>query len=269
MRIENEIPTMEYEVSGHGEPLVMLPGGLTGWLSWVPHARSLAESRRVYRLQLLNVALGLSGAPLPDDYSVNYEVAALAKTVDELGLERADFVAWSYGGEISLSYAIHSPQRIRSLTLIEPPAYWVLHERGPLPDIVLEQERFMQTFPRGGISAEQLAGFLHHAGLVPNEVDPRTLPQWPLWYEHRQSLRFADIPQRHRDSLELLRAFDKPVLLVKGESSEPNPHHEVIDVLAEELPDVQVVTLPGSHGAPIVSKEAFLERVRRFLSAVG
>jgi pimeloyl-ACP methyl ester carboxylesterase len=267
MDIREETPLMEYTASGRGEPLVMVPGGLTGWLSWAPHAEILAESRRVYRLQLLNVALGLSGTPLPDDYSVNYEVAALGRTVDKLGLEQADYVAWSYGGEISLSYAIHNPHRIRSLTLIEPPAFWVLHDRDPLPEEIVEQQHLMQTFSRGDVSAGQLVGFLHHAGLVPEEVDPRTLSQWPLWFEHRQSLRMKDTAQQHRDSRDLLRAFDKPVLLVRGEEPGPNPHLYVIDVLAEELPNARVARFPGRHGVPVVSKEAFLERLTRFLSS--
>ena len=267
MNAPSEIPLMQYEASGSGKPLVMLPGGLTGWLSWISHAQALSEVRRVYRLQLLNVALGLSGESLPDGYSVDYEVSALGQTVDELGLTQADFVAWSYGGEIGLSYAIHNPDRIRTLTLIEPPAFWVVSEQGPLPGVILEQERFMQAFPRSEINDKQLAGFLHHAGLVPDEIDPRTLRQWPLWYEHRQSLRMGDIPFRHKDSLQLLRAFDKPVLLVKGESSDPNPHHAVIDVLAQQLPSARVISLPGSHGVPVVSKEAFLEHLTEFLAS--
>jgi uncharacterized protein (TIGR00255 family) len=52
---------MQQDVSGSGEPLVLVPGGLTGWLSWIPHAEILSKSCKVIRLQLHSVALGLSG----------------------------------------------------------------------------------------------------------------------------------------------------------------------------------------------------------------
>jgi pimeloyl-ACP methyl ester carboxylesterase len=232
----------------------------------MPHAEVLAESRKVIRLQLLNVELGLAGAPLPPEYSVDHEVAALGNTLDELAIEQADFAAWSYGGLVTLVYAIHNPHRVHSLTLIEPPAVWVLRSRGPLPKIVLEQQDFFQTLDTENISEEQLASFLYYVKLIPEEVDPRTLAQWPVWLAHRQSLRMRDTPHRHVDSIELVSAFKKPVLLVKGEGQSHNLHHDIIDVLVEELPNAQVVAFPGGHAPHIVSMEPFLERFTRFLS---
>lgn len=266
MGFHSEVPLMESDTSGSGEPLVLVPGGLTGWISWIPHAERLAASRQVTRVQLHSVALGLSGAPLPADYSVNYEVTALGKTLDALSLEMADFAAWSYGGEITLSFAIHHPHRVRSLTLIEPPAVWLLRRRGPLPEAVLEQQAFFQTVSKDAVDEEQLVTFVRSADLVPADVDPRTLEPWPVWMEHRQSLRIRDAPHQHEDSIELLRAFEKPVLLVKGESANHNLHHDIIDVLVEELSNASVVTFPGGHAPHIVSMQPFMERFTEFLS---
>src|SRR3990170_1673622 len=110
---------MQPEVTGQGEPLVLVPGGLTGWLSWEPHAQRLSSSRKVVRVQLLNVQFGLENRPLPPDYSVRTESEALATTLDDLGLQSpVDFVAWSYGGLVALDYALGHANRIRSLTLI-------------------------------------------------------------------------------------------------------------------------------------------------------
>ena len=75
MSLQGEVPLMERDVSGSGEPLVLVSGGSTGWIGWIPHAETLAASRRVIRLQLHNVAFGLSGARLPANYSVDFEVA--------------------------------------------------------------------------------------------------------------------------------------------------------------------------------------------------
>ena len=108
---------MKTEVSGQGRPLVLVPGGLTGWMSWKPHAERLSADHRVVRVQLLNVDLGLQKERLPDDYSVSMEVRALSAALDKEGIGEADFAAWSFGAEITLSFAIANPGRVRTLTL--------------------------------------------------------------------------------------------------------------------------------------------------------
>ena len=55
-----------YEVIGQGEPIVLVPGGLSGWLSWIPHAERLSKERTVVRVQLRSIELAEAGEPLPD-----------------------------------------------------------------------------------------------------------------------------------------------------------------------------------------------------------
>lgn len=48
---------MNFEVSGDGDtPIVLVPGGLSGWVSWKPHAEILSKDFKVIRVQLLNMA---------------------------------------------------------------------------------------------------------------------------------------------------------------------------------------------------------------------
>ena len=264
MNSQREIPEMLHVASGHGEPLVLAPGGLTGWLSWEPHAEALSAERRVIRVQLHAVALGLAGDALPPGYSIDFEAGALGETLDALDVEQADLAGWSYGGLVALTFALDQPDRVRSLTLIEPPAFRVLLGRGPSPRALREEQAFFQSLAADDVSEEQLAAFTRAVGLVPEHEDPRTSSQWPVWNEHRQALRAADRPYKHEIDLDQVRAFEKPVLLVKGEGSTASLH-KIIDVLAEALPDARVVTYPGGHAPHIVSMEAFLEQFRLFL----
>jgi hypothetical protein len=74
---------MQAKVTGDGKHLVLVPGGLTGWLGWEPHAERLSKTRKVIRVQLLNVQYGFENRRLPPRYSVKTESHALASTLDE------------------------------------------------------------------------------------------------------------------------------------------------------------------------------------------
>jgi pimeloyl-ACP methyl ester carboxylesterase len=107
---------------------------------------------------LKHVELGLAGTPLPPDYSMDYEAVALGNTLDYLKITQADFAAWSNGGQVALNYAIYHPERVRSLTLIEPNAYWVLRSRGPYPQALLDEIGFIRTLATDDVSEEQFCG---------------------------------------------------------------------------------------------------------------
>jgi len=256
---------METEITGSGRPLVLVPGGLTGWISWKPHAERLSRDFTVIRVQLLNVAYGLRRERLPEGYSVTTEAAALAAALDVAEIEQADIAAWSFGAEVSLSFAIANPARVRTLTLIEPPAIWVLRSRGPLSPEMKERQEKLKAMWRVDISEEQLAWFSHFAGFVPPDVDPRKMPPWPGWLLHRQSLAHGDAPYLHQDAIEKVREFRKPVLLFKSRDSS-DFLIRIIDILGEEFPQATVHDLPGGHALHVVSMEDFFRLFLPFLS---
>ena len=61
-----QLLAMKTEMTGQGRPLVLVPGGLTGWLSWKPHAERLSKDHKVVRVQLLTVNMGLRRERLPE-----------------------------------------------------------------------------------------------------------------------------------------------------------------------------------------------------------
>lgn len=263
MAAGKEPPSMKFEAAGAGGPVILVPGGLTGWLSWKPHAEQLSSRYCVVRVQLLSIDLGLRNKAIPFNYSVDFETNALQRTLDQIGIPKADFVAWSYGAEIALNLALNNPDRIRTLTLIEPPAIWVLRSQGHLSEELLKQQKEIQSLGPRDISEAQLVWFSHFAGFVPEGTDPRKLPQWPLWFQHRQSLRTGDVVFRHQDSIKRVRNFKPPVLLFKGEGS-AGFLHQIIDVLGEEFPNAQTETLPGGHAPQLVSMEQFMKILTKF-----
>jgi pimeloyl-ACP methyl ester carboxylesterase len=256
---------MQTHATGSGRPMALVGGGVTGWKSWEPHQALLAGSRRVTRLQPLAVQLGLENRPLPADYSIALEARALAAALDP---EPVDLVAWSYGAFIALDFALGAPERVRTLTLIEPPAFWVLDATGAGDDRTRSESddlRALYGEMTADVSEEQLARFLERAGLVPPGHRADGLPPWPSWLEHRRSLRTGDASWLHRDSVERLRTFDRPTLLVTGTGT-THVLRRIIDGLASTLPRAALLELPGGHAPQMVAMDAFLTRLREHAS---
>ena len=258
---------MAADVKGQGPLLLLVGGGLTGWLSWVPHQERLAGTRRVARVQLLSVQYGLEGRRLPDGYSIEMESRALGGTVEALsGGSAVDLVAWSLGGLVALDFALNHPERIRTLTLIEPPAVWVLLASGQLDEASRREAEAMRgLFDQmvEDVTEAQLATFIRSAGLCPPGKSPEQLPQWPLWVQHRRSLHNGRAVFEHRDRVERLRAFNRPVLLTKGTGS-AHLLHRIVDALAATLPRAQVVELPGGHAPQLLAIDRFLDILATF-----
>jgi pimeloyl-ACP methyl ester carboxylesterase len=256
---------MQAERIGSGAPLVLIGGGLTGWASWIPHAERLAATRQVTRLQLLAVQYGLENRPLPDGYSARMESAALAAALDEPGTtEPLDLVGWSYGALVSLDFALAHPERVRTLTLIEPPAVWTLPDGGrSLPDLQALTAVLQEVQSGDDVSVAALVTFLHTVAMVPPGGDPAALPQWESWVQHRRSLRGGYAPFRHADDPGRLRAFRRPVLLVTGHGTSPFLR-AVHDALAAALPDARTLELPGGQAPQLAAMDAFLAALARF-----
>lgn len=254
---------MQSKTIGEGAPLVLVPGGLTGWLSWEPHAQRLAAERKVILVQLISVEYGLMNRKLPSDYSLKTESKALEATINKIGLtEPVDIAAWSFGAAIALDYALDHQNIMRTLTLIEPPAFWVLGKQKPFGKDYESLVELSKTL-HDDVSEKQLEQFAQAVGLIPPGKSPDKLPQWQLWMQHKQSLLNTGAPFGHRDDPARLRAFHPPVLLIKGTGS-AKFLHQIIDALAAQLPNAQVIEMPAGHAPHIVSMDLFLDKLAFF-----
>lgn len=108
-----------YHDTGSGFPVVMVHGsgpGVTAWANWRLIMPELAQDRRVIALDMLG--FGYTERLAGVQYGKEIWVQQLKDLFDALNIEQADLVGNSFGGSISLAFAIAYPERVRRLVLM-------------------------------------------------------------------------------------------------------------------------------------------------------
>jgi pimeloyl-ACP methyl ester carboxylesterase len=224
---------------GRGEPVVLVHGSvLAGELSW-SEQRPLAERWR------LTVPDRPGFAPGERPESVDFE--ADSEPIAELLRDGAHIVGHSYGGIVSLLAAARRPDAVRSLTVIEPPAFGVARGHPEVDAFVPRLAHQYRAGPRD--PAAYLRGFYELVG-IPGRV-PSPLPK--SLRLGAEALRVERGPWEAEVPLERLARAPFRKLVVSG------AHHPafdaVCDVLERRLGARRAVVAGGGHavqrtGAP-------------------
>jgi pimeloyl-ACP methyl ester carboxylesterase len=261
------VPAMSAYVDGAGSPLIMLGGGARGAASLEPFVKPLGLAHRVVRLQSLNNAYADRGLTLPRDYSIRLETRAMERALDSLRLTGpVDVVGLSQGALIALDFALQHPRRVRSLTLDEPPAFWIMGEEAKRDSAMNAMISLTRQFrPDAEITDDQAIAFHCLLGGCAQGRPTRDDPRWTEWTRRKSALRGLSAVAEHRDDPRRLRTFRKPVLIITGTSTVPF-HRRINEVLANLFPNVQRAELPGGHTAPLMSPDQFVELLEGFLN---
>jgi pimeloyl-ACP methyl ester carboxylesterase len=164
-------------------------------------------------------------------------------------------VGHSYGGVISLLAAARRPQLLRSLTVIEPPAFGIARGNPAVEEFVAGAERLWGDGPRD--PGAFLRAFLRSVGAPepPGQLTPALLQGARTLMVERPPWE-ADIP------LDELAAAPFPKLVVSGAHSAA--FDAVCDVLEERLGALRAV-LPGAGHGPQRLGEPFNELLASFV----
>jgi pimeloyl-ACP methyl ester carboxylesterase len=222
------------ETLGSGARVVLVHGSVAnGRATWGSVLAPLSE-------QFELVVLDRPGfPPHPEPEAVDFEVHAAL--LAELLEPPAHLVAHSYGGVIALLAAAARPEGIRSLAVLEPPAFGVARGQPAVDELVARSAAFIASGPRDPEAF--LRGFLGAVG----SVLPGDRPS-PALLQGARTLMLERPPWEAEIPLRALRAATFPKLVVSG------GHHEafevVCDVLARRM-RAERATLPGAgHSLP-------------------
>jgi pimeloyl-ACP methyl ester carboxylesterase len=233
---------------GEGPEVLLVHGGASPATTWgaVAPLKARWTLARVYRR-------GYPPSPPPPEGRQDFEVDAA--DIASLLCARPHIVAHSYGVLGTLIAATRAPARVRSLTLIEPPLYYLV----PGDPEVARLERMGNAVLTHGLEADAAAlrEFLRLAGAP--EVDDGPLPD-----EIAGAVRRAHggrLPGQARPALKLVRGAGIPSLVASGGHA---PGLErICDALSAVL-DAQRLVAPGA-GHFVAAAPGFVNRLHQFL----
>jgi pimeloyl-ACP methyl ester carboxylesterase len=261
--IANAPLQLQTRVLGSGNPVILLGGGLLGADGWGGVPPLLAKTHRVINAQSLAVEYGLEGKTLPVSYELQTEVDALRASLDSTHVAVADIIGMSHGGVTGLLFALQNPGRVRTLTLIEPPAFWVLPNHGYDDAGARAMQEFVSSLRDMTITEAHVERFRCLLGDCAGGRSPRHVPQWNQWVQYRNSLRSLYTIADYKDDPSRLRTLLIPTLVVNG--AETVAFHRAINaVLVRTLPRAEAFELTGGHNSPASAPDYFVSEWQKF-----
>ena len=230
-----------YELSGSGEPLLMIQGMSATRLAW--GRPFLEELERSFECTVFdNRGMGLSGqAELP--FTTADLAADTAGLLDALGMESAHVLGISMGGMIAQELALAHPERIRTLTI------GASYCGGPQSSLMAPEDLQMLGTAFASGEREQVFRAMWEINLSPGfrEDDSR----FEAFTEMAAALPAPQpvVLQQMRacgahDTHERLGSIDLPTLVVHGDADRllryPNGR-----LIASLIPDSRLATLEG------------------------
>lgn len=266
MRVSSSGRVLSVNVSGQGEPVLMIHGAFFAR----PFEAMASQPALRDNFQLIapeRFGYGASSKP-EAPYTLDVVIADLNAVLDAAGTERAHVVAHSAGGAYARQLMLEHPERVHSLTLVEAAI--------PTPEWAAFLER--NLVPAGGhlqngdpaAALDTAFGPVHGSMAYRTEMDAN-MPDG--WYERA----LADLPHLFLHESPALRSFSygpqeaqkitQPVLMLMGEKTE-SIFVEMIRQEQELLPHAEVREIPGSrHMAPVLHPAETAEALAAFLKA--
>jgi pimeloyl-ACP methyl ester carboxylesterase len=253
------------EFGGIGSPVVLIGDILGGSTSWSPHAEYLTPSWRVIGISPLVVLEAAEGRIAPTDWGISMESSALESALEASNIGKIHLAGWSLGGTIALDFALRRPDLIKSLTLIEPPVWWLLRQTGQDSPGLQPAADWFQSFGGKDITEESLAGFMVKVGGTEPGVDPRETRAWRLAWANRLAIASSWRVIGHNDDPARLSSLHMPTLLVRGTESLARDRI-IISTLQERIPHAALLELPGRHTSHFEAMDTFLEALQAVMT---
>lgn len=188
---------MYYEIHGHGEPLILLHGGLESTDMFDAIMPQLAASHEVIAVDLQG-----HGRTADIDRPPTYEAMAddIAALAHFLKISKADVMGYSLGGEVALRIAIQHPGLVRRLVVVSA----TYRRDGWYPEIIASESRLNAE---AAAQMKQTPVYKSYAKIAPRPQD------WPVL-----CTKLGNLFRQNYDWSADVAKISVPVLLVFGDA---------------------------------------------------
>ncbi|WP_137989201.1 alpha/beta fold hydrolase [Streptomyces vilmorinianum] len=256
-----------YEVTGEGEPLILVHGSWNDHRSWQPAVD--ADIKASFQAIRYDRRGHGQSTDAPGQGTRRQDEDDLAALIEQLGGGSAYVAANSFGAAITLGLAARRPELFRGVVVHEPPLVGVvaddhdtLAELQPMltsTDAVIDHLRKGENEPGARLFVEEIALGPGMWDQLPEQIRETFVTHAQTWLEEEDDPGGAEL------DLDALSACTAPVLLCGGTTS-PAWFSTILERLTEALPQVRRHTFEGAGHIPHVTHpQEYADTVTRFL----
>jgi 3-oxoadipate enol-lactonase len=240
-----------YEMHGRSDEVIILNNGvIASTATWANQLAALTPHYRVLLYDMRGQGQSQKWAEGDTDYTWDTHADDLAALMDALSIENAHIGGISYGGELSLVFALHYPERYRSLFVA---------------DAVSHVEPQLQAIIKSWITAALTGNHetFYRATWFWNFSEAFFAQQYDLLVSRVEAAKALDLPSviqlcrcfNQLDITDQLGQIELPTCVLVGEQDILKPIH-YSQTIATAIPNSELHVLPGAGHASFWEKAA-------------
>jgi pimeloyl-ACP methyl ester carboxylesterase len=259
--------TVNYHDVGKGDPVVLIHCSSSSHRQWRGLWELLQDDYRVIAIDMLD--WGGTDAWSDQRRSLLEDEAALIHEILKDIDEKVHVVGHSFGGTVSHHFAMTAPEKIKSLTMIEPMLGWFLDqaaERSIYDEILSVAEIFWDKHAAGKPEEGIEHYFDYWNGNGAWQALDDSLSAYVLAGATKNVHEFQAIFNGGM-GLPVPETFSQPTLLIGGAQSR-RPPLRVLEILENRFPNARRHLIEGAtHMSPITHADTINPIIRDFVSA--
>jgi pimeloyl-ACP methyl ester carboxylesterase len=256
--------TIYYEVSGKGQPFLMVHAGIANKSMWDDQFDFFAQQYRVVRYDMRGYGQSL---PVAGDYQRHQDIRAL---LDFLSIDHAYLMGCSMGGGACMDFALDYPDRADALIMVgSAPGGFAYDEWSPSP-LDEEMEAAYQKGDLERVNEIGLRIFVDGKGRTPDQVSPalrKKVYDMNMIALRNEGLLGKDVPPP-TPAAKRIGELHLPVLIVTGDLDEEYIARAA-DFMATNIRGARKIVMAGTAHLPNMEfPNEFNAHVQAFLDGL-
>jgi pimeloyl-ACP methyl ester carboxylesterase len=235
-------------------PLILLHGMNVSSTMWYPNIASLSNNHRVHAADIISD----SNKSVPSkriSKKVEY-MKWLDEVLDKLEINNASFAGHSFGGWMSMNYALHAPQRVKKLAMSAPGWFVSMSLK-----FVLKASTYVLFCSRPRVSK-----FVSWTAVDDSKIDEKFVEQFYFSFKNTRFDKVRIMPTVPKD--DDLKNLSVPTMLLVGEQEVIYNGRKAVERANRLIPNIKAELIPQASHCLTMEKADDVNRLLvEFLSA--